>query len=174
MCTTGCRHLGPNLYECHDSPSAGHPGIRNTYAHARRHFYWAGMHKDVHGYVTHSQKCPVNKVECLKAGGLLQPLEIPNGKWERISMDFIVGLPPTSCEHDAIGVVVDRLTKMCQFVPAKITVKTPELARLFMDNIYRLYGLRGSFVSDRDRKFDSHFWRAVFKKVGYVASFKYR
>ena len=47
------------LYECHDSPSAGHPGIRKTNAHVRRHFYWAGMHKDVHGYVTHCQKCQV-------------------------------------------------------------------------------------------------------------------
>ena len=101
------------LYECHDSPSAGHPGIRKTYAHVRRHFYWAEMHKDVHGYVTHCQKCQVNKAERLKAGGLLQPLEIPNGKWESISMDFIVGLPTTSRGHDAIWVVVDRLTKMC-------------------------------------------------------------
>ena len=71
------------------------------------------MHKDVHGYVTHCQKCQVNKAERLKAGGLLQPLEIPNGKWESISMDFIVGLPLTSRGHDAIWVVVDRLTKMC-------------------------------------------------------------
>ena len=70
-------------------------------------------------------------------------------------MDFIVGLPTTSRGHDAIWVVVDRLTKMCQLVPTKTTVKTPKLARLFMDNIYRLYGLPASIVSDRDRKFDS-------------------
>ena len=49
------------LYECHDSPSAGHPGIRKTYAHARRHFYWPGLHQDVHGYVTQCQKCQVNE-----------------------------------------------------------------------------------------------------------------
>ena len=65
------------------------------------------MHQDVQEYVTHCQKCQVNKVECLKAGGLLHPLEIPNGKWESISMDFIVGLPTTSHGHDAIWVVVD-------------------------------------------------------------------
>ena len=54
---------------------------------------------------------------------------------------------------------------MCRFVPTKTTVKTPELARLFVDNIYRLYGLPASIVSDRDRKFDSHFWRTVFKRL---------
>ena len=71
----------------------GHPGIWKTYAHLHKHFYWLGMHKDVHDYVTHCQKCQANKGERLKVGGLLQPLEIPNGKWESISMDFIVGLP---------------------------------------------------------------------------------
>ena len=63
-------------------------------------------------------------------------------------MDFIVGLPPTSRGHDAIWVVVDQLTKMCRFVPTKIPVKTLELAQLFVDNIYWLYGLLASIVSD--------------------------
>ena len=103
------------------------------------------MHKDVHDYVTHCQKCQVNKAKSLKAGGLLQPLEIPNGKWESISMDFIDGLLPTSRGHDAIWVVVDQLTKMCRFVLTKTTVKPPKLARLFVDNIYRLYGLPAQY-----------------------------
>ena len=71
------------------------------------------MHHDVQEYVTHCQTGQVNKAERLKAGGLLHPLEIPNRKWESISMDFIVGLPTTNCGHDAIWIVVDWLTKMC-------------------------------------------------------------
>ena len=59
------------------------------------------------------QKCQINKLECFKIGGLLHPLEIPEGKWKIISMDFIVGLPNTLHGHDTIWVVVDRLTKMC-------------------------------------------------------------
>ena len=165
MCTQDPDTQRQIIYECHDSPSAGHPGIRKTYAHVRRHFYWPKMHPDVEEYVTHCQKCQVNKAERLKAGGLLHPLEIPNGKWESISMDFIVGLPTTKRGHDAIWVVVDRPTKMCRFIPTKTTVKTPELARLFVDNVYRLYGLPANIISDRDRKFDSHFWRAVFKRL---------
>ena len=70
-------------------------------------FIWPRIHKDVEEYIMHCQKCQVNKVECLKASGLLHPLEIPNGKWESISMDFIVGLPTTSRGHDSIWVVVD-------------------------------------------------------------------
>ena len=71
------------------------------------------MHKSVEHYVVHCQKCQVNKAQRLKASELLHPLEIPNGKWESISMDFIVGLPTTNHGHDAIWVVVDQLTKMC-------------------------------------------------------------
>ena len=91
------------------------------------------MHKSVECYVVHYQQCQVNKAERLKVRGLLQPLEIPEGKWESISMDFIVGLPNTLRGHDAIWVVVDRLTKMAKFIPTKTIVSTPELAWLFVD-----------------------------------------
>ena len=60
---------------------------------------------------------------------------------------------------------MDRLTKLCRFVPTKKTVTTPKLARLFVENVYRLYGLPSNIVSDRDRKFNGHFWRAVFSKL---------
>ena len=86
-------------------------------------------------------------------------------KWESISMDFITGLPRTNRGHDSIWVVVDRLTKLVKFIPTRKNVKTPELARLFIKHLYRLYGLPADIVSDRDRKFDSHFWREVFKKL---------
>jgi hypothetical protein len=49
--------------------------------------------------------------------GLLQPLSITRWKWEEISMDFIVGLPPTVKNHDSIWVIVDRLTKLAHFIP---------------------------------------------------------
>ena len=80
--------------------------------------------------------------------------------------DFIVSFPTTIQGHDLIWVVVDRLTKMCKFIPTKSRVKTPKLARLFVDQLYWLYGLPSNIVSDQDRKFNNHFWRAVFHKLG--------
>ena len=59
-------------------------------------------------------KCQVNKHERLKVGDLLHPLDIPKGKWESISMDFITGLPKTNCGHDSVWVVVDLAYKACQ------------------------------------------------------------
>jgi hypothetical protein len=56
----------------------------------------------------------------LKPAGLLQPLSVPGWNWEEVSMDFIVGLPPTHKNFDSIWVVVDRLTKSTHFIPVKI------------------------------------------------------
>ena len=118
------------LKESHDSPSAGHPGIQKTYALVKRQFYWPSLFKDVQTYVLECSKCQVNKHERLKFGGVLHPLEIPQGKWESISMDFITGLPRTSRGNDSVWVVVDRLTKMVKFIATKKTIKTPKLAKL--------------------------------------------
>jgi len=74
-------------------------------------------------------------------------------------MDFIVGLPPSPSENDAILVVVDRFTKMAHFIATKTTVAAPDIARLFLSRIYSLHGLPTDIVSDRDRIFTSHFWR---------------
>ena len=123
------------LYECYVSPSADHPCIRKTYALVQKHFYWLQMHKYVELYVVHCQECQVNKAERLKVGGLLQPLEILEGKWKSVSIDFIVGLPNTQRGHDAIWVVVDRLTKMAKFISTKTSVSTLELAWLFLDQL---------------------------------------
>ena len=78
------------------------------------------MRSDVHKYVTQCLQCQINKSERLKTDGLLHPLDIPNNKWESISMDFIVSLPHTHKDHDVIWVVVDRLTKLARFIPTKI------------------------------------------------------
>ena len=95
----------------------------------------------------------------------MHPLEIPQGKWESISMDFIFGLSMTSRGHDSIWVVVNCLTKMACFIPINTNVKTLALARLFVEHLYWLYGVPANIVSDRDTKFNSHFWRAIFHRL---------
>jgi hypothetical protein len=52
----------------------------------------------------------------MKPGGLLQPLCIPEWKWDDISLDFIVGLPPMALKFDSIWVIVDRLSKSTHFI----------------------------------------------------------
>nr|GEW06392.1 reverse transcriptase domain-containing protein [Tanacetum cinerariifolium] len=59
------------------------------------------------------------KAKHRKPSGLLQQPEIPVWKWERITMDFVSGLPRTPSGYDTIWVIVDRMTKLAHFLPMK-------------------------------------------------------
>jgi hypothetical protein len=73
-------------------------------------------------------------------------------------MDFITGSPNLK-GHDAIWVVVDRLTKMRHFVPCSTTIDAEGLANLFITHIFRLHGLPDTIVSDRGPQFASRYWK---------------
>ena len=73
-------------------------------------------------------------------------------------MDFVSGLPWTSRGHNAVWVVVDRLTKSAHFLAMKTTNSLSTLSRLYVAEIMRLHGMPLSVVSDRDPHFVSNFW----------------
>jgi hypothetical protein len=77
-------------------------------------------------------------------------------------MDFIIDLP-SSRNFDTIYIIVDRLIKMAHFVPCKKTITWEEIARLFVDNVYRYRGLPDDIISDRGPQFISKFWRSLFE-----------
>ncbi|GJY95886.1 putative reverse transcriptase domain-containing protein [Tanacetum coccineum] len=106
------------------------------------------------------------KIEHQRASGLLQPLEIPVWKWDEISMDFVTGLPRTQRKHDAIWVVVDRLTKSAHFLPIRKDYPVSKLAEMFQQEIVRLHGTPSAIVSDRDPRFTSRFWKGLQKAWG--------
>ena len=154
------------LFEFHGTPIAGHVGSERTRRAVMTQFWWPRIEKEVNKYVAECPTCQKNKASHQKPGGLYQPLPIPKQKWTSISMDFIVQLPKTNKGHDAIFVVVDRLTKMAHFIPTKTTATAEDTAELFRDNIFKLHGLPEDIVSDRDSKFVGHFWECFCKMLG--------
>jgi hypothetical protein len=100
--------------------------------------------------------CQHAKPDRAKSPGLLQQLPFPTAKWEVISMDFMEGLP-RSGSADALLVVVDKLSKYAHFIPLRHPFTAATVARLFLDNIYRLHGMPLEIISDRDRVFTSAF-----------------
>ena len=103
------------LSEAHETPYSIHPGATKMYQDLREHFWWNGMKRDVAEYVSKCLTCQKVKAEHKRPAGELQPIEIPEWKWEQITMDFVTGLPRTSEGFDAIWVIVDRLTKSAHF-----------------------------------------------------------
>ncbi|WVZ93920.1 hypothetical protein U9M48_039870 [Paspalum notatum var. saurae] len=93
------------------------------------------MKREVAEYVALCDVCQRVKAEHQKPAGLLQPLKVPEWKWEEIGMDFIIGLARTQSGFDSIWVVVDRLTKVAHFIPVKTNYSGAKLAELYMSRI---------------------------------------
>ncbi|KAA0066793.1 DNA/RNA polymerases superfamily protein [Cucumis melo var. makuwa] len=133
------------LEEAHNSAYAIHLGSTKMYRTLKKTYWW-----------------PVRQ----RPGGLLNPLPVPDWKWEHITMDFLFGLPRTSRGYDGIWVIVDRPTKTARFIPIKATSTLDQLAKLYVDRIVSQHGVPVSIVSDRDLRFTSKFWPCVQKTMG--------
>nr|ABB47133.2 retrotransposon protein, putative, Ty3-gypsy subclass [Oryza sativa Japonica Group] len=159
------------LKEAHDTLYSIHPGSTKMYQDLKERFWWASMKREIAEYVAVCDVCQRVKAEHQKPAGLLQPLKIPEWKWEEIGMDFITGLPRTSSGHDSIWVIVDRLTKVAHFIPVKTTYSGSRLAELYMARIVCLHGVRKKIVSDRGSQFTSNFWKKLQEEMGSKLNF---
>ena len=110
--------------------------------------------------------CQRVKVEHQVPSGLLQPIRISEWKWDRITMDFVVGLPLTGRKHDSVWVVVDRFTKSAHFLPVRTDYSLDKLAELYIKEIVRLHGIPVSIISNRDPRFISRFWEKLQEALG--------
>lgn len=65
-------------------------------------------------------------------------------------MDFVVVFPSSVIGHNAIWVVVDRMTKSAYFLPMRLNFRMGQLVQLYIWEVVQLYGIPVSIVSDRD------------------------
>ncbi|WVZ52573.1 hypothetical protein U9M48_003621 [Paspalum notatum var. saurae] len=149
------------LSEAHDTAYSIHPGSTKMYYDLKERFWWPGMKREVAEYVAVCDTCQRVKAEHQRPAGLLQPLKVPEWKWEEITMDFIVGLPRTQKGYNSIWVVVDHLTKVAHFIPVNITYSGARLAELYISRIVCLHGVPKKIISDRGSQFTSHFWEQL-------------
>ena len=171
LCIPNNKDLKNNiLSEAHDIPIVGHAGYIKTYELMHQSFYWPGMKKDVLQYVARCLICQNIKAERVKYPGKLQPIDAPQMQWECISMDFITGLP-MSRGFDSIFVVVDMLTKVAHLFPVRKDYSAKDVAHVFMQGVFLHHGLSRRINSDRDSKFTSNFWKALFQATGTKLAF---
>lgn len=150
------------LQEAQNGPNRDHSGVKMTLERVKRAFYWKELSKDVCAFVAECDVCRRNKTENISPPGLLKPLLIPDQVWTDISIDFIESLPKSQ-ENDVIFVVVDRLSKYAHFMIPSHPYTDMDVAQSFLDNVYKLYGMPRTVVSDRDLIFCSKFWQGLFK-----------
>ena len=105
------------------------------YQDLRRQYYWSEMKRHVGDFIRRCPTCQQVKAEHQKLAGLLQPLEVVEWKWEHVTMDFVTHLPRTPQGHDAVWVIVDRLTKLAHFLAVRMTFTLERFCRLYFREI---------------------------------------
>jgi hypothetical protein len=158
ICVPNLKHLKELiLREAHDSANSIHPSSTKMYKDLKTRYWWYGMKRDIAEYVSLCDTCQRVKAEHQRPTGLLQPLKIPEWKWDEIRMVFIVGLSRTQARYDSIWVIVDRLTRVAHFIPVKTSYSGAKLRELYMSRIVCLHGVPKKNVSDRGSQFTSKF-----------------
>ncbi|KAG8483064.1 hypothetical protein CXB51_021936 [Gossypium anomalum] len=123
------------LKEAHGGPCAMHPGGSTLYRDLRELYWWPGLKRGVTEFVGKCLTCQQVKAEHQLPSGLLQPVKIPFWKWERVTMDFVSGLPLTPSKKDSVWVIVDRLTKSAHFILVRTDYSLQSLAKLYVAEI---------------------------------------
>lgn len=154
------------LRDAHSSRYSIHPGSTKMYQDLKEHFWWPDMKREIAEWVSKCYTCQRVKAEHQKPSGLLQPLDIPEWKWEHLAMEFVVGLPRTKANHDAIWVIIDRLTKSAHFLPINERFSLDKLVQLYLKEVVMRHGVPVTIVSDRDPRFNSRFWEQFQECLG--------
>jgi Integrase zinc binding domain len=115
----------------------------------KNNFFWPKLKEEVIKHVNYCDVCQLNKGEHLLSPGLLEPIEIPEGAWKVLTMDFVCGLPKSEGK-EVILVIIDKFTKYCHLVALSHPFTTSFVAEQFLNTVYKLHGLPEKIITDRD------------------------
>jgi len=150
---------------CHDTKVARHPGCWKTLELVSRNYWWPQMSRYIGQYVSTYDLCLRTKLIRQAPVGELHPLQIPDSRWDTLSVDFVVELPLSS-GHDMVITVVDSVSKWAHFIPMHTTVTVEGVAQLFLHQVWKLHGLPKYVVSDRRPQFATRFTRELYCLLG--------
>jgi transposase InsO family protein len=86
--------------------------------------------------------------------------------FQQIAMDLITRLPRHNGKDAILTIVDHRCLRAAIFLPCTTQVTGQGIAQLYLDHVYRWFGLPTKIISDRDPRFTSHFGRALASKLG--------
>jgi hypothetical protein len=147
----------------HDHPTAGHPGRDKTIQKVQQSHNWIGMRQWIADYIKGCMTCQQNKIQMHKRKTLLYKITTTKGAlpFQQVAMDLIMELPLHK-GYNAILTIVDHGC-LCTaiFLPCSTNITGPGIAHLYLDNVYRWFGLPTKIISDQDPHFMSQFGKAL-------------
>ncbi|GJT19824.1 putative reverse transcriptase domain-containing protein [Tanacetum coccineum] len=154
------------MHESHKSKYSIYSGSDKMYQDIKKLYMWPNMKANIATNVRKCLTCAKVKAEHQRPSGLLVQPDIPQWKWENITMDFVTKLPKSSQGYDTIWVIVDRLTRSGIFVPMRETDPMEKLTRMYLKEVVTRHGIPVSIICDRDPRFATNFRRSCQKALG--------
>ncbi|GJT36627.1 putative reverse transcriptase domain-containing protein [Tanacetum coccineum] len=137
------------MHESHKSKYSIHLGSDNKmYQDLKKLYWWPNMKANIATYVSKCLTYAKVKAEHQRPSGLLVQPEIPQWKWDNITMDFVTKLPKLPQGYDTIWVIVDRLTKSVIFVPMRETDPLGKLAKLYLKEVVTRHKIPVSIICE--------------------------
>ena len=149
----------------HDVVVVGHRGQWKMTELVTRNYWWLGVTRDMKRYTEECDMCQRMKNKMEEIAGKLKLSEVPEKLWTYLTVDFITKLPLVTGK-DAILVVYNRLSKIIHFVATTEGTSAEGLARLFRDNIWKLYMLPESVTLDREPQFVAELTKKLNRMLG--------
>jgi len=131
-------------------------------------FWWPSMRTWLVDYVSGCATCQQNKILTHRQRTPIYRIPTTENAlpFQHVSLDLITQLPKSQ-GHDAVLTIVDHgCTRAAVFLPCSTTVTGPGIAQLYLDNVYRWFGLPSKLISDHDTRFTSYFGKALALKLG--------
>ncbi|KAA3470343.1 reverse transcriptase [Gossypium australe] len=154
------------LHEAHGGYLSVHLGSTKMYNDLKKFYWWLGMKRDISEFVMRCLTCQQVKAKHQVPSRLLQPVMVPEWKWDRITMGFVIGLPMTPKKKDVVWVIVDRLTNLAHFILVRVDYALDKLVELYIVEVVRLHGVPVYIISDRNPIFTSRFWKKLQEALG--------
>ncbi|GKC60414.1 putative reverse transcriptase domain-containing protein, partial [Tanacetum coccineum] len=154
------------MHESHKPKYSIHSGSDKMYQDMKKLYWLPNMKVNIATYVRKCLTCVRVKAEHQRPSGLLVHPEIPQWKWDNITMDFVTKLPRSSQGYDTIWVIVDRLTKSAIFLPMRETDPLEKLEKIYLKEVVTRHEIPVLIICDRDPRFASNFWKSVQKALG--------
>jgi Integrase zinc binding domain len=152
----------------HEGTINGHPGRDEMIRCINKEYFWPGAKTRITEYIKGCTTCQQNKnlTHRTKTPLFQIPSSVNAKPFSHIAMDLITGLPESN-GHNAILTIVDHgCSRVAIFLPCSTTITSAGIAQLYMEHLFRWFGLPQKIISDRDPRFTSHFTWELTKGLG--------
>ncbi|KAK4699843.1 hypothetical protein P7C70_g6412, partial [Phenoliferia sp. Uapishka_3] len=159
-----CEILLEHLHEI-----TGHTSSDKLVSYAQHQFWWPSVAADASKYCKSCPSCQASKKSTTLPSGKLHSMPVPGGPLQDLALDFQGPFPMARWmgqEVDFVVNFIDMFSGELISVPCNQKISAEGVAEIYFTFVFPHWGAPQGLVSDRDVRFNSAFWRALFEGLG--------